>query len=375
MAVPTTRWGAEWPGALAGRPDLMIPGPAALHDDTLAILGSPMLAHYGGDWPRIHGELVAATGTLLGCEGPYLLPGTGSAGLDAALFNLFEPGQRVVVPDTGYFGARLVDMARVHRLDVVRVPVPVGQPVALDRVADALSGAVHGLLCVHVETSTGVRHPVAEMATLAGPEVAVVVDGIASAGGEAFTVDGSGVDLFVTASQKGLEGPPGVSILAPSPRGRARIEARSDPCRSWYFDLRRWDEHRTHDAWEPHPVTMPTTVLIALLDRIQRILQAGRYAWVGRRAALAARVRRGFLELGYAPVAAPGHQANLVVAAWTDDPDRLADRVLRRAGIMIGRGLGPTEGRAIRIGLVGRNATDEMVNRLLGAMATDEEAG
>ncbi|HEX2418769.1 MAG TPA: aminotransferase class V-fold PLP-dependent enzyme, partial [Micromonosporaceae bacterium] len=297
-----------------------------------------------------------------------LLPGTGSAGLDAALFNLFEPGQRVVVPDTGYFGARLVDLAQAHGLDVVVVPVPVGQPVSLDRVTDALSGAVHGLLCVHVETSTGVRHPVTEMAALTGPNVAVVVDGVASAGGESFTVDKSDVDLFVTASQKGLEGPPGITILAASSCGRARIRARSGRCQSWYFDLLRWDEHRTHDAWEPHPVTMPTTVLIALLDRIQRILQAGQYAWLGRRTALASRVRRGLLELGYEPVAAPGFQANLVVAAWVEDPDRLADRVLRKAGIMIGRGLGPTEGQAVRIGLLGRNATDEMVDRLLAAM-------
>jgi alanine-glyoxylate transaminase/serine-glyoxylate transaminase/serine-pyruvate transaminase len=368
MAVSTMRQGADWPEALAGGPELMIPGPAALHQETLAILGSPVLAHYGGDWPRIHGELVAATGAVLGCETPWLLPGTGSAGLDAALFNLFEPGQRVVVPDTGYFGARLVDMARVHGLEAVVVPVPVGQPVPLDRVADALSGAVHGLLCVHVETSTGVRHPVNELAALAGPNVTVVVDGIASAGGEAVTVDRSGVDLFVTASQKGLDGPPGIAILAASRRGRARIDARTGPCRSWYFDLRRWEEHRVHDAWEPHPVTMPTTVLIALLDRIQRILHTGRDAWANRRAALACRVRRGLLELGYQPVAAPGFQASLVVAAWAEEPDRLADRVLRDAGIMIGRGLGPTDGRAVRIGLVGRNATERMVDRLLATL-------
>lgn len=356
------------------RPELMIPGPAALHDDTLAVLGSQLLAHYGGDWPRIHAELVAATGELLGCDGPYLLPGTGSAGLDAALFNLFEPGQRVVVPDTGYFGARLVDMALAHGLDVVRVPVAVGEPVPLDRVADALDRGAHGLLVVHVETSTGVRHPVAELAALAGPDVAVVVDGIASAGGEEFTVEGLGADLFVTASQKGLEGPAGISILAPSRRGWARIEARPGRCRSWYFDLRRWHRHRVEDAWEPHPVTMPTTALIALLARIRSILDIGRYAFVSRRATLAVRCRRGLTRLGLRPVAAPGHQANLVVAAWASDPDRLADLVLQRAGIMIGRGLGPTEGRAIRVGLVGRNATAEMVDRLLHALAPDDRA-
>ncbi|MEO3780396.1 aminotransferase class V-fold PLP-dependent enzyme [Micromonospora sp. B11E3] len=350
-------------------PELMIPGPGALHDDALEILGSPLLAHYGGDWPRIHADLVDAVGALLGCTGPYLLPGTGSAALDAALFNLFEPGQRVVVPDTGYFGARLVDMARAHRLDVVRVPVPVGDPVPLDPVADALSRGAHGLLCVHVETSTGVRHPVAELAALAGPDVAVVVDGIASAGGEALGVDDLGADLVVTASQKGLDGPPGIGILAPSARGRARIAARPDPCRSWYFDLRRWEEHRAHDPAEPHPVTMPTTALIALLTRVREALRTGLPERVRRRAALARRCREGLARLGHRPVPADGHEANLVVVAWAADPDGLADRVLRRAGIMVARGLGPTEGRAVRVGLVGRNATERMVDRLLLAAA------
>lgn len=347
----------------------MIPGPGALHDEALAALGSPLLAHYGGDWPRIHADLVDAVGALLGSPGPYLLPGTGSAALDAALFNLFEPGQRVVVPDTGYFGDRLIDMARAHRLEVAVVPVATGLPVAPDRLADALAGGADGLLCVHVETSTGVRHPVAELVALAGPDVAVVVDGIAAAGGEDFTVDGLGADIYVTASQKGLDGPPGIGILAPSARGRERLAARAGRCQSWYFDLLRWDRHRAQDAWEPHPVTMPTTALIALLAGVREILRVGRPAWVARRAALAARLRDGLARRGLQPVADAGYQANLVVAAWADDADALADRVLHKAGIMVARGLGPTDGRAIRVGLVGRNATEEMVDRLLAALS------
>jgi alanine-glyoxylate transaminase / serine-glyoxylate transaminase / serine-pyruvate transaminase len=180
----------------------MIPGPGALHDDVLAILGTQLIAHYGEVWPAIHAEVVEAVGEVLGCRDPdpYLLPGTGSAALDAVLFNLFEPGQRVVVPDTGYFGARLVEMARVHRLDVVEVPVEVGAPVSLDRVAAALARGAHGLLCVHVETSTGVRHPVEALAGLADEAgAAFAVDAVASAGGEALSVEELGADAVVTA--------------------------------------------------------------------------------------------------------------------------------------------------------------------------------
>ena len=348
----------------------MIPGPGALSEDVLDVLGAQLMAHYGEVWPPIHAEVVASVGKVLGCRDPYLLPGTGSAALDAALFNLFEPGQRVVVPDTGYFGDRLVEMGRAHGLAVAEVPVEVGAPVSLERVADALGHAADGLLCVHVETSTGVRHPVEDLAALARDAgAAFLVDGIASAGGEAVSVDELGADAFVTASQKGLEAPPGIGVVALSPRGRERVGSRSSPCPSWYFDLRRWERHRREDAWEPHPVTMPTNLLVALLVSAARILEEGVERFVRRRAELARRCRRGLADLGLELVPAAGHEANLVVAAWADDPWALAERVARRAGITIARGLGPTEGRAIRIGLVGRFANEASVDRLLAALS------
>jgi alanine-glyoxylate transaminase/serine-glyoxylate transaminase/serine-pyruvate transaminase len=343
----------------------MIPGPAALPADGREILGGPVLAHYGEVWPALHADVVAAVGAVLGCREPHLIPGSGSAALDAAVFNLFEPGQRVVVPMTGYFGARLADIARAHGLAVLEVPVEVGAPVSPERVADALPGA-HGLLCVHVETSTGVRHPVEALA--AGTDLVVVVDAVASAGGERLAVDRLGADAVVTAGQKGLDGPPGLGVVALSERGRDRVASRSWDCPSWYLDLRRWERHRREDSWEPHPVTMPTTALLALLAGVRGILRSGLAARVAHRAALAARLRDGLAGLGLPPVPRPGVAANLVVAAWADDPDAVAARAAR-AGLLIARGLGPTAGRAVRVGLLGRTATDAMVDRLLTALA------
>jgi alanine-glyoxylate transaminase / serine-glyoxylate transaminase / serine-pyruvate transaminase len=372
MADPPGGWGAM----LADLPELMIPGPAALHDETREILGSPLMAHYGRVWPAIHHAAVTSVGAVLGCRDPFLVPGTGSAALDAAMLNLLEPGQRAVVPDTGYFGARLADIARAQGLDVAAVPVPTGEPVSPERVADAVAGGAHAVLCVHVETSTGVRHPVEALAGIAaGAGAAFVVDAIASAGGETLSVDGLGADAVVTASQKGLDAPPGIGVVALSERGRERLAARVSPCPSWYFDLRRWERHRREDAWEPHPVTMPTTVLIALLRSARRILAEGVAERVRTRSRLAGRCRDVLTEAGLRPVAAPGHQANLVVAAWTDRPEELADHVARAGDIMIAQGLGPTGGRAIRVGLVGRTATESMVERLRAALLTRGRGG
>lgn len=361
--------GPDWPRLLAAQPELMIPGPGALSDEAMRILGSPPLPHYGQLWPQLHAKVVDALGEVLGCREPYVFPGTGSAALDAAVFNLLQPGQRVVVPNTGFFGGRLIELARAHGLQVVEVPVPVGAAADVERVAEAMTGA-HALLCVHVETSTGVRHPVAELARVATEAGAVViVDAIASAGGEELAVERLAVDAVVTAGQKGLDGPPGLGIVALSERGRRRIANRTWDCPSWYFDLRRWEQHRREDPWEPHPVTMPTTALLALHAGLDRILECGLRDWVGHRAMLAAYCRSNLIGFGLRPVPCdPSTAANLVVAVWVSDPDAAAERV-REAGIVVARGLGPTAGRAIRIGLLGATATRLMIDKLLAALA------
>lgn len=358
------------PRKLPDMPDLMIAGPGELHEEDLDVLGRQVIAHYGDLWTTLHNETIAALGDLLGAaEAPYLIPGTGTTCLDAAMFNLFEPGQKVVVADTGFFGIRALELARAHRLEVVVVPVEVGAAVDPARIADVVEGA-HGVITVHVETATGVRHPIEEIAEVANRAGAVyMVDGIASVGGESVDVEAMGLGALVTGTQKGLEAPPGLGILALGKRGRARVDARSERPQSWYLDLATWDWYRREwGSWHPHPVTMPTNLVLALASSIRRITEAGVEAWVSRRADLAKRCREGLRDLGLEPVPQPGVEANLVVAAWADDPARIQRHLLAQ-GLMISGGLEPTHGKAIRIGLMGRTASEEAVDRALSLVA------
>jgi aspartate aminotransferase-like enzyme len=96
--------------------------------------------------------------------------------------------------------------------------------------------------------------------------------------------------------------------------------------------------------------------------------EVGLEAWVAARADLAKRCREGLRDLGLEPIPAAGAEANLVVAAWTDDPGAIQKHLLDHEGIMISGGLTPAHGRSIRIGLMGRTATEEMVDRLLAGV-------
>lgn len=350
---------------------LMIPGPCALAPEVLAVVGAPVRPHYGPEWSAAHAAVLADLRRLLAADRTYLIPGTGTASLDAAMFNLFEPGQRVVVPDTGYFGSRLVAMARAHELRVRRVPVTPGQPVDVARVADELTNA-DGVLVTHVETATGVRHPVAAIAAAAHSAGAhVLVDAIASAGGEELAMTTMGLDAVVTASQKGLGGPPGLGIVALTARGVDRVHARSRPPQSWYFDLRNWDEAGQESPdWEPHPVTMPTNLVLAVAASVRRILATGPPVWVAERARLARACRDGLRELGLTPMAAEEHAANLVLVLRSRHADRIRRQLDTESGILVAKGLAPFESDVVRIGLVGHTATPSMVARLIAATRT-----
>lgn len=356
-------------------PQLMIAGPGELHEEDLEVLGHQVIAHYGELWVSLHGETIELLGDLLGAsDAPYLIPGSGTTCLDVGVANVFEPGQRVVVANTGFFGTRLMEIARAHRLDVAEVPVEVGAPIDPERIANA--GPADGVLTVHVETATGVRHPIEQIAAVAHDMDAVcMVDAIAAAGGERLGLDSMGLDVVVTGTQKGLETPPGLGVIALSPKARARVGARSERPQSWYLDLQTWDWYRKEwGAWHPHPVTMPTNLVLALSSSLRRILEEGIQSWVARRAELAKRCREGLRHLGLEPVPHPGYEANLVVAAWTDQAAAIQKHLADNEGIMISAGLTPTLGKAIRVGLMGRTATEEMVDRVLAGIETALDA-
>lgn len=359
------------PRKLPEMPETMIAGPGELHEEDLDVLGHQVIAHYGDLWTSVHGDCVAALGKLLGAsDPPYIVPGSGSVCLDAAVFNLFEPGQKVVVANTGFFGVRLMEIATAHRLEVVEFPLETGAPIDPAAIGAAAEGA-DGVLACHVDTTTGVRNPIEDIAEAVHSAGAIcVVDGIGSVGGELCDVDAMKLDCVVTCSQKGLEAPPGIGVLALGEGGRERVEARSRRPETFYLDLKRWDWYRKEwGNWHPHPVTMPTNVVLALYSSIRRIAESGIEPWVERRAALAQRCREGLVELGLEPVAQEGSGANLLVAMWAEDPQAIMSSLLAKHSIMISGGLPPLQGKSIRVGLMGRTATDAMVDRVLTGVA------
>lgn len=141
--------------------------------------------------------------------------------MTAAVHCLFEKGERVLVAEAGKFGERWAEIAATRGLDVATLSAPWGSAIAPERVTDALDAdpSIRGVLIQLSETSTGVQHPVREIAEQTrNRDVMLVADGISSVGIAPTPMDEWGVDCLITGSQKGLMVPPGLSLLAFSAR-------------------------------------------------------------------------------------------------------------------------------------------------------------
>lgn len=351
-------------------PRLMIVGPGELHDQELEVLGRQLVAHYGDDWMASHAELIDAVKRFVGAsEDPYVVPGSGSLALEMGMVNLFRREESIVVPNTGYFGERLASIGRALGLHVIEIPVGIGEPVDPDAVAEAVaSNKATGVAVCQVDTSVATRSDIAAIAAAAAAEGALtLVDGIASVGAERCAVDDMGLAALVTASQKGLESPPGLGVLALGTSGRDRVESRTDHIGTWYLDISNWDTFRREWPHHPHPVTMPVSLMLTMLSSLERLMERGLDTEIERKHALAARVRNGLSDLGLEPVARADAQAGMIVAAYTDRSAEIVNALLKE-GIQIAGGLAPLAGKAIRIGVMGATANEQMIDRTLEAI-------
>lgn len=302
----------------------------------------------------------------------FPLSATGTSGIEAVLAGLLAPSDTIVVGVAGFFGSRLAEIARRRGANVVEVKAPLGQAVPDDALLDALARhpEARAVAVVHAETSTGVRHPLRELASaLAGSETLLVADCVTSLGGIELEPEDWGVDACVSCTQKCLGAPPGMAPLSLSERAFERIRTRGEPV-PLSLDLeliaRYWLERPA-----PYHHTAPILHVYALHEALRLVLAEGleerwrRHEEVGRYLQSELRAR-GFELLADDDVQLP--QLTAVCVPNGIDGREVQLRLARDHGIEIGGGLGPSAPPIWRIGTMGVNATIEVADRVLEAL-------
>jgi alanine-glyoxylate transaminase/serine-glyoxylate transaminase/serine-pyruvate transaminase len=307
-------------------------------------------------------------------ENDFTIPisGTGSAGMEAALCNFIEPGDRALVAINGYFGERLAEMATRYQAHVDRLERPWGEIFTPEEIESALQGGDYKILAlVHGETSTGaVQRDIAVITAAAHRNgTLVVLDTVASLGGVPVEVDAWDVDICYSGSQKGLSAPPGLAPLTINQKALDVLNKRSSPVANWYLDLtllgRYWGEpHAYHH-------TAPVNMICALREALRLVAEEGLEARFTRHRANAELLWDGLENLDMPPLIP--EQNRLVTLTTPQLPSGLDELNLRRRllaefNIEIAGGFGPLAGKIWRIGLMGFSCRRENVVLLLAAL-------
>lgn len=354
---------------------LMIPGPVEVDPDVLARMSDPLTAHYGDQWVELFDETVANVKTIMGTEGDvFLVVGSGHTANDMVIHSLFSEGDHVLVLDNGIFGHRLVEMAEGHGLRLTTLTKPWGTPFYAEDIENAVqnAGDLKAVLIVHGETSTGVANPVEALAKAARKhDLLVVVDTIASLGGEPYKMDAWDIDVTTCASQKALESPPGLGIIGINKRGWAAIDQKQSP-RGWLTDLRVWRRYAEEMAsFHPHPGTIPVNNIAALRESTRLILEEGLEARWARHARIARVVRDGVRAMGLNVLAdeeTASRNLTVVLADGKFETRKLAEFLKEQYGMHIGLGLLTWADKAVRAGHMGPNANLEVVIPFLAGL-------
>ncbi|NOS81890.1 MAG: alanine--glyoxylate aminotransferase family protein [Nitrospira sp.] len=354
---------------------LLGPGPSMVHQRVLRALSTSLLGHLDPAFLALMDDIQALLRIVFQTKNRFTIAvsGTGSAGMEASIVNIVEPGDTVIVGVNGLFGTRLGSMVERCGGKAIHVEAPWGQIIEAETIEATLrrSGPVKAVAIVHGETSTGAWQPLEPIAKLCREhDTLFVVDAVTSLGGVPVEVDRLGIDVCYSATQKCLSCPPGLSPFTLSDRAMATIRARRLPCQSWYLDMALIANYWA-DGSRAYHHTAPISMLYALREALRLVEEEGLPARFARHRRNGEALIAGLVELGLLPLPPVGHQLPMLTCVTV--PPHIPEAKLRTDllsiyGIEIGGGLGPLKGKVWRIGLMGESSTEAHVLTLLNAL-------
>ena len=334
---------------------LLTPGPVAVPERVRRAMSQELIHHRTPEFQSVFREVREKLQRVFQTrQDVLLLASSGTGAMEAAVANLLAPGERVVVVRGGKFGERWAELCEGFGVQPICIDVEWGQAVQPAQVRAALDATpdARAVLVQASETSTGVLHPVRELAEIVHekPERMIVVDGISAVGVHDLPMDEWGLDAVVSGSQKAWRLPPGLAFVALSARAQQRLGHAGQP--RYYFDLAKELEGQTraHTAYTP-----AVSLILGLRAALDMMLEDGLPELFARQACLARVVREAVQAMGLALFApdAPSFACTAVRLPTGVDGDALVRRLRDVYGVHISGGQGKVAGKIIRIGHLG----------------------
>lgn len=341
-----------------GRIELFTPGPVTPPSYVTQAMSRAIVHHRSPAFGKVYSELASGIGTALESKATVLVLASSATGaMDAVVSSLFAEGDEVLVPVMGKFSSRWAEICRVYGVKPHVMEIAPGLSPAPEAVADMLwrNEQIAGLLLTHSETSTGSLTDLkGVLETVRGLEaggrrILNCADCVSSFCVDELRMDPWGLDCVISASQKGLLSPAGLSFVCLGERAQ-RALARS-PARNYYLNLA---DYVACAARAETPFTPAVSLMYAVGAALERILDIGLNEVWDWGASSANAIRHVLEAAGFEPLAA--NQSSAVVAFWVGDMDAegIAACLENEHNIYLARGQGDLRGRILRISPIGK---------------------
>ena len=297
---------------------LRIPGPTPVPEEVLKAMAKPMINHRGPEFAQLLHDVTAKLKQLFMTKGDvFLLTGSGTGGLEAAIVNTLSPGNKVLSVTIGVFGERFGSIAEQFGAEVVPLRFEWGKAADIDAIRRALQAdaKIKAVLVTHNETSTGVTNDLASISSVVKEfDKLLLVDAISSLGSIELPVDDWHCDVTVTASQKGWMVPPGLAMVSVSEKAWQAHSTAKMPRLYWDFAEAKSYLERGQTPWTP-----AISIFFALSVSLEMMLKEGLPNIIARHAQVGKAAREGVKSLGLSLFADERYASNTVTAVAASD--------------------------------------------------------
>lgn len=335
----------------------MLPGPTNVPIRVRNAMLSPIINHRSNDFHMLYKSIIEKTQQVFQTQNDIvLLTASGTGAVEASVVNLIKKGDKVVIPVNGEFGTRLADLIDSWGGQSIRINAPFGENPSIDKIQEALENNkdVKALYAVYNETSTGttIRYmdKLGDLCSSKG--VFFIADAVSILGGDELPVDRWNIDICVTASQKALAAPPGVSPISISPKTKKYMQANPPPTQ--YLNLKRYFKYYEEHFETPFTPALP--LFCAFDEALDIILEEGMDNRIKRHRICADAFYAGLNAMGLTPFAKENARSNVVIALnYLDGMDdkkfrELLSKIFR---VLVAGGFGDLKGKVFRIGNMG----------------------
>ncbi len=335
--------------------NLRIPGPTPCPEAILKEMGRQMINHRGPEFKKLINDVTPKLKKAFKTENDvFILTGSGTGGLEAAVVNSLSPGDRVLGVSIGGFGTRFAAIAAQFGADVTPLNFDWGKAADVDEIKKALDANpdIKAVLVTHNETSTGVTNDLESISKVVkGKGKLLLVDAVSSLGSIDLPIDEWQCDVVVTGSQKGWMVPPGLAMVAVSQQGWQANATAKMP--RYYWDLAKAKSYleKGQTPWTP-----AVSILYALDKAMDMILEEGIDNIIARQAKIAQMTRDGVKALGLQLFADERYASNTVTSVRAPeglDVPKLLKILREEHDTVLGGGQLHLAGKIFRIGHLG----------------------